>query len=163
MIQIIIHRGTKEIGGSCVEIKTDNTRILIDFGIPLVNKNKKPFDSNILTKKTLEELKKTKILPDIKGLYKNKKKSIDAILISHSHLDHYGFLSFVHPEIPIYMSRGAKELIDITNIFLKKNLGQINSILVKHKETCQIGDIKITPNLVDHSAFDAFSYLIETE
>ena len=29
-----IHRGTKEIGGSCVEVWTESTRILLDFGIP---------------------------------------------------------------------------------------------------------------------------------
>ena len=32
-----IHRGTKEIGGSCVEVWTESTRILIDFGMPLVD------------------------------------------------------------------------------------------------------------------------------
>jgi hypothetical protein len=34
-----IHRGTQEIGGICVEIWTDKTRILLDFGIPLVEKD----------------------------------------------------------------------------------------------------------------------------
>lgn len=33
-----IHRGTQEIGGSCVEVWTDNARILADFGMPLVEK-----------------------------------------------------------------------------------------------------------------------------
>lgn len=31
-MQLVIHRGTKEIGGSCVELKTANTRILINLG-----------------------------------------------------------------------------------------------------------------------------------
>ena len=31
-----IHRGTQEIGGSCVEIWTESTRIVVDFGMPLV-------------------------------------------------------------------------------------------------------------------------------
>ena len=39
-----IHRGTQEIGGSCVEIWTDTTRILVDFGMPLVNKDGSEFD-----------------------------------------------------------------------------------------------------------------------
>ncbi len=41
-----IHRGTKEIGGSCVEVWIDNTRILVDFGMPLVEKGGKEFDFN---------------------------------------------------------------------------------------------------------------------
>ena len=32
---ITIHRGTHEIGGSCVEIRTDKAKILIDLGMPL--------------------------------------------------------------------------------------------------------------------------------
>ena len=32
---LTIHRGTHEIGGSCVEIRTDKTKILIDLGMPL--------------------------------------------------------------------------------------------------------------------------------
>ena len=32
---LTIHRGTHEIGGSCVEICTDKAKILIDLGMPL--------------------------------------------------------------------------------------------------------------------------------
>ena len=41
-----IHRGTKEIGGSCVEVWTENTRILLDFGMPLIEKDGTAFDFN---------------------------------------------------------------------------------------------------------------------
>ena len=34
-MQIIIHRGTHQIGGCATEIRTGNTRILIDFGAEL--------------------------------------------------------------------------------------------------------------------------------
>ena len=101
-MKLTILRGTKEIGGSCVELSTANSRILIDFGMPLVNKDRERFVPDILKGKSVEELKKLSILPRIDGLYNGEKKLIDAILISHSHLDHYGFLSYVHPDIPIY-------------------------------------------------------------
>ena len=39
-----IHRGTQEIGGTCVEIWTDTTRILVDFGMPLVESDGSEFD-----------------------------------------------------------------------------------------------------------------------
>lgn len=32
---LTIHRGTHETGGSCVEIRTDKAKILIDLGMPL--------------------------------------------------------------------------------------------------------------------------------
>jgi len=37
-MKIVIHRGTHEIGGSCVEIRSKKSRILIDIGMPLVKK-----------------------------------------------------------------------------------------------------------------------------
>ena len=40
-MNLIIHRGTKEIGGSCVELLTAKTRILIDFGMPLVDEGRR--------------------------------------------------------------------------------------------------------------------------
>ena len=67
-MQIIIHRGTKEIGGSCVELQSGNSKILIDFGMPLVDSNGERFDSRSLEGKTREELVQSNILPNIKGL-----------------------------------------------------------------------------------------------
>jgi len=142
-MKLIIHRGTQEIGGSCVEIRTAKTRLLIDFGIPLVGDQAK--------------------LPDIQGLYKGQEKAIDGILISHSHLDHYGFLERVHPEIPVYMSQGASILIEVSNIFIPTKVGALNTRIIKHKKQFKIGDFTITPYLVDHSAFDALAFLIEGE
>ena len=139
-MQIIIHRGTHEIGGSCVELKAGNNRILIDFGIPLVARDHKPFDSNSLKGKTIKDLKAQGILPDIKGLYKDEEKGIDGILISHSHLDHYGFLQYVNPEIPIYLSQGAGILIDVSNIFVPTKVGKLNTNIVTSKKRFKIGD-----------------------
>jgi len=160
-MELIIHRGTQEIGGSCVELKTNKTRVLIDIGMPLVNKDKKPFDSKILEKKSIEDLKDLKILPNIRGLYKNEEKDVDAILISHSHLDHYGLLNYVHPNIPIYMSQGAKELIEISSLFTPNKLNKINTKIIDSKKAFSIGDIKVTPYIADHSAFDALAFLLE--
>ena len=41
--EIKIHRDTTEIGVSCVEAWTENTRILFDFGISLEDKDGKGF------------------------------------------------------------------------------------------------------------------------
>jgi len=162
-MQLIIHRGTKEIGGSCVELITATNRILIDFGIPLVSRDHQPFDVNQLKGKSIGELKARSILPDIKGLYKDEEKGIDGIMISHSHLDHYGFLQYVNPEIPIYLSQGAGILIDVSNIFVPTKVGKLNTNIISNKKRFKIGDFIVQPFLVDHSAFDAFAFLIETE
>ena len=162
-MHLIIHRGTKEIGGSCVEVQSGGSRILIDFGMPLVDKNKDRFDSDSITGKSVEELKKEKVLPSIRGLYKNEQPELDGILVSHCHMDHYGLLDFANSEIPIYISQGAKELIEVTNIFINRNVELKNTQTIKHEKPVVMKDFKITPYLVDHSAPDAFAFLIEAE
>jgi len=160
-MQLTIHRGTKEIGGSCVELRTGGSRILIDFGMPLVSGKGERFDSEVLKDKSIDSLREEKILPDIEGLYKGEEKGIDAILISHSHLDHYGFLSYVNPDIPVYMSMGARELIDVSNIFITKKPGRINASVIRHMRPFGVGEFRVTPYVVDHSAFDALAFLVE--
>ncbi len=63
-----IHRGTKEIGGSCVEMWTENTKILLDFGMPLVEKDGKEFNFSKYKSLKSRELVKEGVLPNIKTL-----------------------------------------------------------------------------------------------
>lgn len=160
-MNLIIHRGTCEIGGTCVEVSARDTRIILDFGMPLSNGLGGEFDEKAIEDKSIDELINKKILYPIKGLYKNAPPQIKAILISHSHKDHYGFLKYAHPDIPVYMSSGALKLIDVLNIFIKKK-GRINLLetanIVCDQTPFDIGDLCITPYLVDHSAFDAMSF-----
>src|SRR3989339_1818293 len=114
---ITIHRGANEIGGSCVELQSGESRILIDLGMPLVDSKKQPFDLKSIADKSIDELKKLHILPNMKGLYKGENPEYNAILLSHPHQDHYGLLSFVNSDIPVYLSKGCKELIEVSHFF----------------------------------------------
>ncbi len=160
-MQIIIHRGTKEIGGTCVEVISDKTRILLDFGMPLGDGRGGEFDERALEGKPTKDLIAKGILYPIQGLYRDDVPQIDAILISHSHKDHYGFLKFAHPDISVYASSGAQKLIDVLNVFIRKEdrLRLPKSAeFVQDRKAFDIGDLRITPYLVDHSAFDAMSF-----
>jgi len=64
-----IHRGTQEIGGSCVEIWTDTTRIVVDFGMPLVNPDRTKFNSREIKHKSGQDLISEGILSDIQSFY----------------------------------------------------------------------------------------------
>lgn len=163
-MKIIIHRGTKEIGGTCVELIARNSRIVVDLGIPLVSgKEGQPFDSKALEGKTAKQLLNLGILPAVAGLYAVDKPGVDAVFISHSHLDHYGLLRYVHPDIPIYLSAGAKELIGISDIFTPNRTGNLNARVVNNGQKVTAGDFTVTPFLVDHSAFDALAFLIQDD
>lgn len=163
-MKIVIHRGTKEIGGTCVELIATSSRIVVDLGIPLVSgKAGQPFDSKVLEGKTAKQLLNLGVLPAVDGLYAGDKPRIYAVLISHSHLDHYGLLRYVHPDIPIYLSAGARELINVSDIFTPHQTGSLNSRVVSHGKKVRVADFSVTPFLVDHSAFDALAFLIEDD
>lgn len=164
-LDLTIHRGTHEIGGSCVELcsSSGNTRLIIDIGMPLVNADKSPFDWDVHRKSTLSGLLHEKILPKIDGLYENDNPSVAAVLLSHAHIDHYGFLRFVHSDIPIYMSVGTKSLAEVSNVFLNTSVKLDRVKTFEMWQTFKIGEFAITPYLMDHSAPDAAAFLIEAD
>jgi len=164
-MRLTIHRGTHEIGGSCIELgsNSNQTRIIIDIGLPLVNADKSPFELGSYRNSTQKSLLEEKILPVINGLYQGDRPSVSGVLLSHAHIDHFGFLRFVHPDIPLYMSIGTKSLIEVSNVFLDTC---VKLELVKTFDMWQpfqIEEFTVTPYLMDHSAPDAAAFLIEAD
>ena len=155
-----IYRGTHEIGGTLIELVTNNTRLLLDAGYPLFL-NGSPINDK-LSKLPHDELLKLGVLPNIKGLYQWDAPSIDGVIISHAHLDHYGLLKYAHPDIPIYVSAGTKTLIEVSQTFKIFEAYSINTRLFKMYEPFSVGDFTIKPYLIDHSAFDAAAFEIKT-
>jgi ribonuclease J len=160
---LTVHRGTHEIGGTSIEIESDNSRILLDFGLPLVDQNREPFDAAKIKGKSKDRLIKLGILPDIKGLYQDEQPKIAGILLSHPHQDHYGLLSYVDPKIPVYMSKGCKLLIDASHYFSQTPCQLNNTRILEAWKTFQIGDFEISPYLMDHSGFDALAFLVQSD
>lgn len=157
-----IHRGTQEIGGSCVELWTESTRIVIDIGMPLVEKDGTEFDFNKYKNNTVGELIRKEILPDIQGFYNTTSKLIDGVIISHPHIDHYGFSTFLHPNIQYYLGQATHKIIELTSTFTPQQNKIQNFKYFEKSKPFRIGDITITPFLMDHSAFDAYAFLIES-
>jgi ribonuclease J len=158
-----IHRGTKEIGGSCVEIWTENTRILLDFGMPLVEKSGQEFDFNKYKALTATELINHRVLPDIKGLYTDTDLLIDGVVISHPHQDHYGLINFIDKNIHFYLGEATHKIIELNNLFTSQSIDLKTFTHFQKESRFQIGDIWITPYWADHSAFDAYSFLVEAD
>lgn len=161
MPQIIIHRGTHTIGGSCIEIRSDNNRIILDFGMPLMKKGGGEINEEKLLYPSIEN----GILPNVEGLYTDQQPTIDAVIISHAHIDHYGLLNYLHPSIPVYLSRGSHALINIGKIFYpeRSKISFDNYRVFKHWKPFEIGPFKIFSYLMDHSGYDASAFLIETK
>jgi ribonuclease J len=156
-----IHRGTKEIGGSCVEVWTDTTRIVIDLGMPLVNPDKTPFDTREADKRSRAELIQEGTLPDIPSLYEDNSNTV--LLISHAHRDHYGLMKHINQSCQVWLGFATQILIELTNTFLDEKWTIPNARHFKHDKSFKIGDINITPYQMDHAAFDSYAFLIEAD
>src|SRR6516225_9978468 len=109
-MKLTIHRGTKEIGGSCIELATATTRIVLDVGLPLVDAAREPFDQRSIRGKSLEQLLASGVLPRVPGLFDDRPPPA-AILLSHAHLDHTGLLDFSRNDVPVYASRGTSKMM----------------------------------------------------
>lgn len=134
-----IHRGASEIGGSCVELESRGKRLLIDAGLPLDL-----------------PLGKTPIAPTIDP------NELCGIMISHPHLDHYGLLPQL-PTVPVAMGFAARRIVLAAAPFLKQGTFALAGPDLQHRHPIGMGPFRITPFLVDHSAYDAYALLIEAD
>lgn len=174
MVNIKIHRGTSQIGGTITEIYTENSHIFIDFGSELTVKPEESTDG-----KMVEMINNAEC---------------DAVLFSHYHGDHVGLLEHIpHKDI-----RGEVIKLGIGKV-ARKVLANIQSTLAndtskpeeqqRHKHMLElleddnrwqdfmdaltegnensssfnIGDFHITTIRVDHSAYDSYMFVIEAE
>ena len=146
-MKIKIHRGTHQIGGSAIEISTASTRIILDFGNEL----------------SLDE-KYTPINLDIDGVTKGL-PDCDGIVISHYHMDHLGQLTSALPEIPLYMGELSKEIALIGAEYQDRclYLRLLGANTFRGGDAFSIGDIRIRPLVIDHSAADSYMFVIEAE
>ena len=156
-----IYRGTQEIGGSCIEVWTENTRILLDFGMPLIERDGKEFDFGKYKKSSPYELVEKRVLPNIEGLYDNSKNLIDGVIISHPHQDHYGLANFINENVQYHLGAATHKIIELNNLFTPQEIHLKNTNYFEKEKTFKIGNISITPYWADHSAFDAYSFLVE--
>jgi len=143
-MQVCIHRGAREIGGSCVEIESDGQRLLLDLGLPLN-----------------AELNETP-LPDVSGL-ESLDESLLGIAISHAHLDHYGLIAKLRQKVPVLIGDGAIRIINAARQFFPDIPAFPNIIELKDRNPVSKGPFIIVPYLVDHSAYDAYAFLIEAD
>lgn len=139
-----IHRGSHQIGGSCVEVEHGGQRLLVDLGLPL--------DA---------EENESRYLPTIKGL-DGQDPSLLGVLISHPHLDHYGLLAHLPQTIPVGLGPAARRILEAAAPFLPgKPPVPAAGWNYESGKPLEIGPFRIIPYLVDHSAYDAYSLLIE--
>lgn len=141
-IKFIIHRGSHQIGGNCVEFATRNAKILIDCGLPLDYDEQDP------------EIQ-VKIHEDAKEWLNH----CDAIFLSHYHADHYGLLNEALQGTKVYTTKETAELMKISGVFGEDLTGRLDIQPIEYSVT--VKDFRVTKFDVNHSAFGACAFLFE--
>lgn len=143
-MRLRIHRGTREIGGSCIELESEGARILLDLGLPL---NAKDLASTPL--------------PEVEGL-SVPSASLLGIVLSHGHRDHWGLVPKVNPAIPLIMGQATESIIRAAADFVPDAVALKASHHLEHRKPIQLGPFTVTPRLMDHSGFDAYAMEISS-
>lgn len=141
MASIVVHRGTSEIGGSCIEIvSATGERLILDVGRPLAA------DRNAVD-----------LLP----------KSLDltgraTVLICHPHQDHWGLINDIPQSWEVMTGVASSKLIFISARFARAPVTRDISTWSSRGSFTR-GDFRISPLLTDHSGFDAYMLLVEVD
>ncbi|MDP2930996.1 MAG: MBL fold metallo-hydrolase RNA specificity domain-containing protein [Chloroflexota bacterium] len=121
MVRLTFYGGVGEIGGNKILLEDGDRKLLLDFGFPyqrhklFYEEYLKPRGGAGLLDPLVMEL-----LPPLEGLYRDDLETpglwpqfrdrplyrrldhVDGILLSHAHLDHSGYISFLKNDIPVY-------------------------------------------------------------
>ena len=141
-MRVRIHRGATEIGGNCVELQSEGATILLDLGRPLWAGPGEHVP-----------------LPAAIGLGEPGPAPL-AVLLTHGHQDHWGLVPDLPAGIPIWIGQGAADVLRAAE-FWGTGIDLHETGHFQHRAPITIGPFTITPYLADHSAFDAYSLLVE--
>ncbi|MCA9235858.1 MAG: MBL fold metallo-hydrolase [Planctomycetales bacterium] len=162
-MQLTIHRGTQEIGGSCLEVVSGKTRLILDVGMPLLDRKGNSLDWMRLGQASKEELDSRGLIPPVSGLFSAGSPPA-AIVLTHGHLDHTGLVDRTDPTIPIYATRGTSKMMLAGNLFARQvALPRERSRELTPRESVEIGAFRVTAFSVDHSIFGSAALLVEAE
>jgi ribonuclease J len=144
-MKVRIHRGTKEIGGACVEIESQGKRIVLDIGLPLDVADPETFPLHPV------------------GGFDSPDPNLLGVIISHPHQDHYGLAHRLPKETPFLIGKAAEAILAAADVFTPAGLLLQNVVHLEDRTPITLGPFRITPYLVDHSAYDAYAILVEAD
>ena len=164
---ITFYGGVNEIGGNKILVQDGEIRVLFDFGMSYAVK-KQFYSPPFLSPRSEKSLQELGILPKIDGAYKFDEKpcDIDAVFISHAHMDHSAYLSFIKREIPVYCGETTKTILKALGEMRRADLEfDVEGVEFKTFRTgrkISVGSLEVEPVHVDHSIPGAYGFIIHT-
>ncbi len=141
-MRVRIHRGTKEIGGTCVELEAQGARLLLDLGLPL---DGDPDDESLH--------------PPVEGLAGGTE--LLGLVLSHGHVDHWGLAHLAGPELPVALGAATHRILKAAQPFIPHPYVPHRAIEFSNGVPMAFGPFTVTPHLVDHSAYDAYALEVQ--
>jgi ribonuclease J len=183
MVKIIFYGGVNEIGGNKILLEDNGKKIFLDFGTSF-GREGEFFEFPILRPASKEDLFKINILPRIPGLFLHQgldvkydktcakclegscePKGIDGIILSHAHMDHYGYLALIRDDIPVMMSKVTKRMLEIRNHTVNEmwtnKIGHLQIDTIEKNRSEDFNGFEIKRFDVDHSVLGASGFMIK--
>ncbi len=138
-----VHRGTHEIGGSCIEVEHQGWTLVLDMGLPL---EARPHEKAPV--------------PNVRAFHARDRSRV-AVLLSHGHPDHYGLIGTAPSDVPVYLGEATQRILREAQFFAPIGADINAAGHLRDRQPTEFGPFTITPYLVDHSAFDSYALLVE--
>jgi ribonuclease J len=142
----------------------DGTRVILDLGMPLIAPDGGDFPRGTPQRLT-SDLIAEDILRDVPGVFPNDPSAPDvaAIILTHSHLDHYGLAHHAHPAIPVYGSDGTISMLEVGRVFFPDATLPRDLRRLPLGQPLRFGSLSVTAIPVDHAAPDSRALLVEAD
>jgi len=182
---LTFYGGLNEIGGNKILLEDGDNRVFLDFGMSFAGEAQ--YFSGYLTPRGVNgagDYLEFDLLPRLRGLYardmiKNtniryEEPRIDAVFLSHPHIDHIGYLQFIDENIPVYCGECTRTIMDTMQETGRIDLGgkcneededRFHAFRTKKDDKyteLEVGTLTIRPIHVDHSIPGAYGFIIET-
>jgi len=193
-MSIKFYGGIDEIGGNRILVEDGSSKIFLDYGMSF-SRHRKFFEEYLKPRYAsagLKDLLRLNLVHNLPDLYRNDllklvgmkehaSPSLDAVVLSHIHLDHSALISLLDEHIPIVCSKitqaYAKVLLEVgtrgleTEMYNFKRRPLFNTrdepverqfIFHESGKEMKVGGISVIPCDVDHSVLGATAYILKT-
>ncbi len=133
-VRVTFLGGARQVGRSCILLQTPESKILLDCGIDVTGQDKDKFPMLNVPEFDL--------------------KAIDAVIISHAHLDHSGLLPYLFKmgyKGPVYMTAPTRDIaallaLDLIGVSYKQAIAPLFSSsdikeMIKHSICLDFGEV----------------------
>jgi len=170
---LTFYGGLNEIGGNKILLEDRDTCIFLDFGMSFAGEAQ--YFSGYLTPRGVNgagDYLEFDLLPRLRGLYardmiknaniKYEEPKIDAVFLSHPHMDHVGYLPFIDQNIPVYCGECTKTIMDAMQESGRIDLGEHRFHTFRTGKKVRLDALEIEPIHVDHSVPGAYGFVVHT-